>query len=112
MGMKRERIFRVIFQNQGQIYEIYAGEVCQADLMGFVEVTGLRFGERSQIVVDPAEERLQAEFEGVRRIQVPMHAIVRIDEVEKAGKGKISDAKGNVTQFPPGGYSTGPTRKP
>ncbi len=107
MGMTRERIFRVIFQNQGQIYEIYAGEVRQADLMGFVEITGLRFGERSQIVVDPAEERLQAEFEGVRRIQVPMHAIVRIDEVEKAGKGKISDAKGNVAQFPPGGYGPG-----
>jgi hypothetical protein len=32
---------------------------------------------------------------------VPMHAIVRIDEVEKEGTPKISDAKGtNVSAFP------------
>ncbi|MCK8515755.1 DUF1820 family protein [Methylonatrum kenyense] len=105
--MTRERIYRVIFHNQGQVYEIYASEVQQTELMGFVEVAGLRFGERSQVVVDPSEERLKAEFEGVKRMHIPMHAVVRIDEVEKAGPGKISEAQGNIAQFPSGSYSPG-----
>lgn len=107
MGMTRERIYRVIFHNQGHVYEIYAIEVKQTELMGFVEVAGLRFGERSQVVVDPSEERLKAEFEGVRRMHIPMHSVIRIDEVEKAGPGKISEAQGNVAQFPGGSYGPG-----
>jgi hypothetical protein len=29
-----------------------------------------------------------------------MHAIIRIDEVDKQGTSKITKAEGNVTQFP------------
>ena len=59
------------------------------------------FGERSAMVVDPSEEKLKAEFEGVSRSYIPMHAIVRIDEVAKQGIGKISEASGtNVSPFP------------
>lgn len=112
MGMTRERIYRVIFHNQGQVYQIYASEVQQTDLMGFVEVAGLRFGERSKVVVDPSEERLKAEFEGVKRMLIPMHAVIRIDEVEKAGPGKISEAQGNVTHFPTGSFNPGAGRGP
>jgi hypothetical protein len=34
-----------------------------------------------------------------------MHSILRIDEVEKEGAGKISRIEGNVTQFPVPVYS-------
>ncbi len=94
-------IYKVIFFNQGQIYEIYAHQIYQSDLYGFVEVEELIFGERSQMLVDPAEERLKSEFEGVSRSYIPMQAIVRIDEVAKEGVGKISEAKGNnISTFP------------
>jgi hypothetical protein len=37
----------------------------------------------------------------VQRSFIPMHAIVRIDEVEKEGVAKVSESKGsNVTAFP------------
>jgi hypothetical protein len=49
------------------VYEIYARRVSHGAIFGFVEVEGLLFGERSSVVVDPAEERLQAEFAGVER---------------------------------------------
>ncbi len=53
------------------------------------------------MLVDPAEEKLKSEFEGVNRSYIPMHSIVRIDEVAKEGVGKISEAKGtNVSPFP------------
>ncbi len=102
-SMENKRLFRVSYLNQGQCYEIYARQVSQGGLFGFIEIEGLIFGERTQIVVDPTEEQLQREFEGVKRFYVPMHAIVRIDEVEKEGVSRItsSEAKdGNVTTFP------------
>ena len=49
-----------------------------------------------------SEEKLKAQFDGVVRSFIPMHAIIRIDEVERLGTPKISDAKGggNVMPFP------------
>ena len=86
--MAKDPIYKIIFLNQGQVFEIYARHVYQSDLWGFLEAEEFVFGERT-------------EFSGVKRSFIPLHAIVRIDEVEKEGTGKISDAKGgNVTPFP------------
>jgi hypothetical protein len=99
--MANTPIYKVVFFNQGQIFEIYARQIYQSDLYGFVEVEDFVFGERSGLLVDPSEEKLKAEFEGVNRSYLPMHAIVRIDEVAKEGVGKISEAKeGNISPFP------------
>ncbi len=94
-------IFKVIFVNQGQVYEIYAKAIYQSDLWGFLEVEEFVFGERTQMVIDPSEEKLKSQFEGVIRSYIPMHAIVRIDEVERLGVARISEATGNnVMSFP------------
>ncbi|WP_426415948.1 DUF1820 family protein [Aestuariirhabdus sp. LZHN29] len=96
-----KQIFKVIFLNDGQVFELYAKQVYQSDLYGFIEVEEFLFGERSQLLVDPAEEKLKSEFSGVRRSYIPMTAIVRIDEVEKEGAVKIHASQGNkVTQLP------------
>src|SRR6056297_125783 len=79
MTSKRQ-IYKVIFHNQGEIYEIYATCIYQSELYGFIEVEEFLFGERAQMVVDPSEERLKNEFSGVQRSFIPMHAVVRIDE--------------------------------
>ncbi len=95
-------IYKIIFFNQGQIYEIFARQIYQSDLYGFIEVEELVFGERSQMLVDPGEEKLKAEFDGVNRSYIPLHSVVRIDEVSKEGVGSISEAKNgsNVSPFP------------
>ncbi len=100
--MDNKRIYRIVFHNQGKIYEVHARHVGQGNLYGFVEIGELMFGERSAVLVDPSEERLKAEFQGVRVTYVPLHAIIRIDEVEKEGANKISsdEATSNVTPFP------------
>ena len=97
-----KRLYRVTFHNQGQVYEVYARRVSQGGLLGFVEVEGLVFGTDNRMVVDPTEERLQREFEGVRRCYIPMHAVVRIDEVDKKGTSRITAAGsgGNVVTLP------------
>jgi hypothetical protein len=98
-------IYKVIFFSQGQVYEVFARNVSQGGLYGFIEVEELLFGERTRIVVDPSEERLKTEFEGVKRFYLPMHAVLRIDEVTKEGNARIraletSKSGSNVTPFP------------
>jgi len=96
-----KNVYRVLFHSQGQVYEVYAHNIYQSDLYGFVEIEDYTFGNRSQMLIDPSEDRLRNEFEGVQRSFIPMHAIVRIDEVEKEGVAKITDGKGEkVTPFP------------
>ena len=97
----KSRIYRVYFHSHGHVYEVYAHSVGQSDLYGFVEIEDYTFGERSKMVIDPSEDKLRTEFESVRRSYIPMHAILRIDEVEKRGTAKITDNAGNnVTPFP------------
>ena len=92
-------IYRIYFHSHGQIYEVYARSFYQSDVYGFVVI--YIFGERSQMVIDPAEDKLRSEFETVQRSFIPMHAVIRIDEVEKEGVAKITDSSGsNVTPFP------------
>lgn len=89
-------MFRVVFHNQGKVYEVYARKVTQGALFGFVEIEGLSFGTGSGVLVDPAEERLRTEFAGVKRSYVPLHAVVRIDEVTSQGPARISVIEGGV----------------
>lgn len=94
-------IFRVIFANQDKVYEVYAKAIYQSEMYGFIEVEEFIFGERSQMIVDPGEEKLKTEFASVKRSYVPMHCVIRIDEVEKEGVAKISEtAKGSVSSLP------------
>jgi len=102
--MPKQRIYRISFINQGKVYEIYANHVGASDMLGFVEVSHLQFGEKSSVVLDPGEESLKNEFKRVERTYIPMHSVLRIDEVEKLGQAKITEApeesKDNVTAFP------------
>lgn len=99
--MAASHIFRIVFANQGKVYEIYARKVSHGSLFGFIEVEELVFGERSSVVVDPGEERIKSEFAGVKRSYLPLHSVIRIDEVRKQGISKISVLEGgNVAQFP------------
>jgi hypothetical protein len=107
------KLYRVRFLNEGRIFELYAREVGQGLLFGFVEIADLVWGSKSEVIIDPGEQELRNEFNGVSRLHVPMHAMVRIDEVEKGGSAKIiplqsSSAKGapaGVPVYAPGGTS-------
>jgi hypothetical protein len=102
-----------MFVNQGKVYEVYARRVSHGELFGFIEVEELVFGERATVVVDPTEERIKGEFDGVKRTYLPLHSILRIDEVKKQGVSKITALEGgaNVAQFPVPMYSAPPPDK-
>jgi len=93
-------VYRISFLNQGEVYEIFARSVGQGPLFGFVEVGEILFGERTQLLIDSSEERLKTEFDGVKRTHIPLHAILRIDEVDRPGGGRIRSGNGTVSAFP------------
>ena len=113
--MASNHIFKIMFVNQGKVYEVYARKVSHGDLFGFIEVEELLFGERSTVVLDPSEERIKGEFEGVKRTFLPMHSVLRIDEVKKQGTSKITAVEGaggaNIAQFPMPLYGSPPSDK-
>jgi len=110
MTKKSKSIFRVLFMNQNKVYELYAREVGQASMMGFIEIGDIIFGERSKLLVDPAEEKLKSEFGDVKNTYVPHHSIIRIDEVEKEGKNKIHDTDGSSISVLPGSQFSQPPK--
>lgn len=115
-GKSEERLYRVRFVSRDQLYEIYAKRVSQGELYGFVTIEDMVFDRATTIVVDTAEEKLRKEFEDVSRTMVPMHAVVRIDEVRKRGVAKIlslGDRAGRDSPpLPPGGWGPGRTTEP
>jgi hypothetical protein len=97
-------VYKIIFHNQGKMYQLHAGKVSQGDMYAFVEIEDILFDQQTELVVDPSEEKLKDEFAGVNKTFIPMHSIIRIDQVSKQGSNQIVDAdiSGNITPFPVG----------
>ena len=109
--MSNQPVYKIIFHNGKEIFEVFAKHIYQSDMWGFVEIEELVFGEKSQILVDPGEEKLKNEFSGVKRSYIPMQCIVRIDEVEKEGAARISEAgSAKIAPFPVSPQPMAPSR--
>ena len=94
MSTDKKIIYRIAFIQDEDLVELYAEQVSESDLFGFITIEKLLFGETSTLVVDPSVERLKEQFKGVTRTFVPMHSILRIDEVEKEGVSKMKPIQG------------------
>jgi hypothetical protein len=101
MPKLKKSTFRIQFHNHNKIYELYAHQVSQSQMAGFIEVGEIIFGEHSKLLIDPAEEKLKHEFGNVKQTYIPHFSVIRIDEVERSGKNRILDNDGSsVTNFP------------
>lgn len=112
--MAKKRVYKIKFISQGKLYELFAREMGPSTMYGFVELGEIIFGEKSAVVVDPSEEQLKAEFSGVKRTYIPLHTILRIDEVDKEGINKITEATNtdsNVAFFPSSPHAPGKDKK-
>ncbi|MDP1574863.1 MAG: DUF1820 family protein [Coxiellaceae bacterium] len=103
-------LYRILFMQNDRVYVVYAKYLSEESLMGFIEIEELIFGETSaDLLIDPAEEKLRNEFEkefkDVKRSYIPLHSILRIDEVVKEGVARVvsdasADKKSNVSHLP------------
>jgi hypothetical protein len=98
--MKSKSVYKIIFMQLGEVYEVFAKHIFQSDMYGFIEVENYIFNKDKQLVVDPSSEKLKNEFSDVQRSYIPMNAIIRIDEVEETGEAKIKENKGQISPFP------------
>ena len=87
--MKSKSVYKIIFMQLGEVYEVFAKQIFQSDMYGFIEVENYIFNKDKQLVVDPSSEKLKNEFSDVQRSYIPMNAIIRIDEVSESGEAKI-----------------------
>jgi len=91
--MASRTLYKVIFLNHGKVYELFARSATASGLYGFVEVSDLVFDDADALVIDPTEERLREEFADVKVLHLPMHAVIRLEEVEKRGTCQIRDSE-------------------
>jgi hypothetical protein len=87
---KQNTLYRVEFISGGERYELYVKELMSSAIFGFIEVAGFVFDTHTELVLDPSHERLKDEFASVERTYIPMHNILRIDQVKEQGSAKIT----------------------
>jgi hypothetical protein len=100
--MANKRLYKIIFLNQGKVYELFSRSVTSSGLWGFVEVSDLVFESGESLVVDPTEEKMRQEFENARVLHLPIQSVLRVEEVDKRGQCLIRDRESGekVTPFP------------
>ncbi len=100
MSASKEPLYRIQFINNGEHYELYVHEISQSNLFGFIEIAEFVWDNHSNIVLDPSHEKLKSEFSSVNRTYIPLHSIIKIDEVKKQGTAKITELNSKIAQFP------------
>lgn len=102
--MSAEPLYKIVFRQHDKVCTLYSRYISEESLMGFIELDEITFSDNtSGIVIDTAEEKLKEEFSGVKRCYLPMHSILRIDEVAAIGAASVvadTDSTGNVSHFP------------
>lgn len=100
--MAKDILYRVAFHNHGKVYEVYCQSVSTSALWGFLEIGGMVFDSGDAVVVDPTEEKIREEFADVEVLHVPLHGVLRVEQVRAKGKSMIRDRESGekVTPFP------------
>jgi hypothetical protein len=101
---KQTTLYKVEFNSGGERYELYVKELISSSIFGFIEIAGFVWNTHTGLVLDPSHERLKDEFSGVERTFIPMHNVIRIDQVKEKGTATIKPfpdkvGKGNVTSI-------------
>lgn len=100
--MAKDVLYRVAFHNHGKVYELYCKGVCTSGLWGFLEISDMVFDSAESLVVDPTEEKIREEFADVEVLHVPLHGVLRVEQVRRKGQALIRDRESGekVTRFP------------
>jgi hypothetical protein len=93
-------LYRIQFIANNERYELYVRELTQGNLFGFIEIGDFVWDNHTSLVVDPSHEKLKSEYANINRTFIPMHSVLKIDEVKKRGTAKITELGDKVTQFP------------
>lgn len=71
----------VFYDEEHKPLTIYAQNVYQSDILGFVTAEKLLFPEPSEIIVTPDQDKIRNMFKNTEKTIIPINLIIRIDEV-------------------------------
>lgn len=97
------QLFKVVFSQHDELHEIYAHSVSESTMMHFIEVEALAFAATSS-EANPSEQqlkgakRLRETYANVQRIYIPIHAVLRIEEVAQIGSAQVHPIKPIASQ--------------
>jgi len=100
--MSKQKLYKLIFVQNNRVYELFCRQVASSGLYGFIEASEFVFETDTTVVVDPTEERLREEYANVETLHLPMHSVLRIEQVSKRGQSVIRerDSGDKITPFP------------
>jgi|GEM_PF-3381178 len=79
-------VYRTVFTHLDQVYTLYSQGISEETLVGFIEVDGI-LSMAQDIVMSTenqeAHEVFRQQLQSIKRTYVPMHAVVRIDEMTR-----------------------------
>ena len=96
-----EPLYKVKFIQQEVVVELIAKYISEESLMGFIEIEDIIFpGSGEPFATD---EKYREEFFGIERCYLPLHTLLRIDELSTATEkvvGEVKYKKNNVRRIP------------
>jgi hypothetical protein len=100
--MASKQLFRVAFLNHGKVWELYCQAVVSSGLWGFLEISDIVFDAGDAVVIDPVEEKMRDELGDVEVLHLPMHSVLRVEQVRRKGQSVIRDRETGekITPFP------------
>lgn len=100
--MSQQKLFRVSFLNHGKVWELYCKGVISSGLWGFVELSDIVFDANDAVVIDPVEDKMRDELGDVEVLHLPMHSVLRVEEVRRKGQSVIRERESGekITPFP------------
>ncbi len=85
-----KELYRItILDENKENITLYATNVYQADFAGFIEISGIEFPSQSDIILTPGEDKAHTLFKDTKRIIMPFHHILRIEEIKDDKKSQI-----------------------
>lgn len=91
--MATDLIFRVKFTEHNETFVVFCKFISEESLVGFLELDEIFIPESALTEDDsPAMDALKKDLSGVQRMYLPLHVIIRVDEVEMVPRVALHEA--------------------
>lgn len=115
----RDIVYRTVFTHLDQVFTLYSRGVSEETLVGFIEVDDI-LAVSQEIILSSENQATQnlyiEQMESIKRTYIPMHAVVRIDEMSRKHydytiKGELEEPAANVQNIHGGKFIFGDTEE-
>lgn len=93
----QKKVFKVYFFHMDKVYTLFAKEVnASGELYNMCEISDIIFQRNKNLIV-PSEDEVRQEFSNIKKLLIPLHHLIRIDELEDIDEDEITNPKAHKT---------------